>query len=128
MVLAPTGTSVSAELFVIELKSRRVQYLGSTANPNEAWMLDAVERATVESGILGGEAHPTLLLMDRDSKFSEAFRAKLKANGVKSLVLPPRAPNMNAYIERFMGTYKRELVRRMIFFGKGSLDHATKVF
>ena len=69
-----------------------------------------------------------ILLMDRDTKFSEAFRTKLKDNGVKAHVLPPRSPNLNAFIERFMGTFKRELARRMIFFGKPMLDRAVKIF
>jgi hypothetical protein len=40
-------------LFVIELKSRRVQYLGSTQNPTEAWVLEAFGSATAEDGLLG---------------------------------------------------------------------------
>lgn len=69
-------------------------------------MLAAVDRATAEDGLLGVENHPTILLMDRDTKFSEAFRSKLKDNGVKPLVLLLRSPNLNA----FMGAFKRELI------------------
>lgn len=127
-VWTPTGLKTFYLLFVMELKTRRVQFLGSTTNPNEAWMLDAVERTTAEDGVLGGEGHPTILIMDRDSKFTEKFKQELKAQKVKPHVLSPRSPNLNAYMERFMLTFKSELVRRMIFFGKGSLDYATEQF
>ncbi len=127
-IWTPKGLKTMYLLFVIELKSRRVQYLGSTEHPNESWMLEAVDRVTADDGLLGGDDHPEILLMDRDSKFSEAFQAKLKKHGVKAHVLPPRSPNLNAFIERFMGTFKRELVHRMIFFGKSALDHATDQF
>ena len=127
-VWTPTGLKTIYLLFVMELKTRQVQFLGSSANPNEPWMLDAIEQATCETGILGGDDHPTILLLDRDSKFTAKFKDKLKAAGVKPHVLPPRSPNLNSYIERFMLSYKSELAYRMIFFGKRMLDHATEQF
>ena len=109
-VWTPTGLKTIYLLFVIELKSRRVQYLGSTEHPDESWMLEAVDRAAADDGLLGGEDRPTILMMDRDAKFSKAFQAKLEAHGVKPHVLPPRSPNLNAFIDRFMGTFNRALV------------------
>ena len=37
-------------------------------------------------------------------------------------------PNINAYVERLIGSYKFELARRMLFIGQDALDHATKVY
>jgi putative transposase len=39
--------------------------------------------------------------MDRDSKFSAAFRQVLRDAGTEPELLPPRAPNLNAHLERF---------------------------
>jgi hypothetical protein len=38
------------------------------------------------------------LLHDRDSKYCSSFRQVIEAGGVKSLALPPRSPNLKAYV------------------------------
>jgi putative transposase len=65
------------------------------------------------------------LLMDRDAKFSEAFRITLKTSGVEPVRLPPRSPNLSPHIERFMRSLKEECLERIIFFGEKSLQSAT---
>ncbi len=106
-------------LFVMELATRRVHFAGSTTNPDEAWMKQVARNLTdVEDGFLNGKRY---VLMDRDGKFCPAFRDVLKDEGIKPLLLPPRSPDLNAYIERFMKSLKSESLSRMIFFGEQSL-------
>ena len=113
-------------LFVIELKTRRVCFAGCTRNPNERWMKQIGRNLTdTEDGFLLGKR---FVLMDRDTKFCVAFRDILKDEGAEPLLLPPRSPNLNAYIERFMRSLKSEALSRMIFFGEKSLRHAVTVF
>ena len=64
------------------------------------------------------------LIMDRDTKFTEAFRAALEREGVESVRCPPRAPTCNAYAERFVRSIKEECLNRMILLGERSLRHA----
>jgi transposase InsO family protein len=78
-----------------------------------------------EGGFLRGKQY---LLMDRDSKFSTAFRNTLEAVGVKPLRLPARSPNLSAHIERFMRSLKEECLERLIFFGERSLQEAITDF
>ena len=78
-----------------------------------------------EDGFLHGKKY---LLMDRDTKFSEAFRVTLEQAGVEAVRLPPRSPNLNPHIERFMRAAKEECLDRMIFFGKRSLKTAVVDF
>jgi putative transposase len=63
--------------------------------------------------------------MDRDAKFSEAFRVTLGQAGVEAVRLPPRSPNLNPNLERFMRSVKEECIERMIFFGERSLQNAV---
>ena len=65
------------------------------------------------------------LLMDRDTKFCHSFRRMLKDEGIEPVLLPPRSPDLNAYIERFMRSLKSECLSRMIFFGENSLRRAV---
>ena len=48
--------------------------------------------------------------------------------GVKSVKLPPRSPNLNAYAERFVRTIKESCLERMILFGEESLRTAMHNF
>jgi len=65
------------------------------------------------------------LIMDRDSTFCESFQTILKQSDIKSIVLPPRSPNLNAYIESFFQSFKSECLSRMIFFSENSLRNAV---
>lgn len=65
------------------------------------------------------------VLMDRDSNFSSAFRSVLEGADVCPVQLPPRTPNLNAYLERFHLSIKSECLSRMIFFGEKSLRRAV---
>ncbi|WP_198000803.1 integrase core domain-containing protein [Gimesia fumaroli] len=42
--------------------------------------------------------------------------------------MPPRSPNLNAFIERFFRSLKSECLDRMIFFGENSLRNAVKEY
>jgi transposase InsO family protein len=66
--------------------------------------------------------------MDRDTKFSEGFRAILRNAGVKAVRLPPHSPNLNAHLERFWRSLKEECLGRMIFFGEGMLRRAVRSY
>ena len=113
-------------LFVIELASRRVHFAGCTPNPQEAWMKQMARNLTDPiDGFLNDSRY---LLMDRDQKFSKAFRDLLERSDVHCVRLPPRSPNLTPHIERFMRSIKEECLQRMIFFGEKSLRNATREF
>lgn len=106
-------------LFVMQVATGRVHFAGCTTSPDETWMKQVARNLT---DALDGFLRDTrYLLMDRDTKFSVAFRAFLKAEDITPVRLPPRSPNLSSHIERFMGSLRQELLRRMIFFGEGSL-------
>ncbi len=68
------------------------------------------------------------VLMDRDTKFTQSFRATLKTSGAVPVLLPPQSPNLNAYIERFMGSIKSECLDRMILFNETQLRNAIQEY
>jgi transposase InsO family protein len=110
----------------MELATRRVHFAGSTANPEEAWMKQVARNLTdAEDGFLNGKCY---ILMDRDAKFSAAYRAILADAGVEPVRLPPRSPNLNAHLRRFMRGLKGECLDRLIFFGETSLCRAVRQF
>ena len=65
------------------------------------------------------------LIHDRSSLFTREFLAILKSGGVKSVRLPARSPNLNAFAERFVKSVKTECLDRLILIGEGSLRRAV---
>jgi putative transposase len=113
-------------LFVIELATRRVVICGITTNPNEAWMLQAARNLLdIPSGLLLGNRH---LIVDRDTKYSAAFRAFLAREGVEVIRLPPRSPNLNAFAERFVRSVKSECLAKIIPMGTPMLRRALREY
>lgn len=111
-------------LFVIDLATRAVQIVGITPNPNELFMKQVAKVLT--DPVDGFLRDKKFLIMDRDSIFSRAFREEIGEHGIRALRTPASSPNCNAYAERFVGTIRREVTRRMIFFGADSLRRALK--
>jgi len=60
--------------------------------------------------------------------FTTEFLGMLAEAGVKSVKLPPRSPNLNAYAERFVRTIKESCLERLILFGEESLRRAIQNF
>jgi hypothetical protein len=60
--------------------------------------------------------------------FTAEFLSVISENGVKSVKLPPRSPNLNAVAERFVRSIKESCLNRMIFFGEESLRKAIENF
>ena len=113
-------------LFVIHLSTRRVHIAGATTEPNGVFMMQVARNLTDEfDGFLQGCDY---LIMDRDKKFTSAFRDFLEREGVEPVRCPPRAPTCNAIAERFVRSIKEECLERMVFLGERSLRRALSEY
>ncbi len=112
-------------LFVMDLKTRRVHFVGCMVNPHEAWMKQSARELTsCDDGFLVGKR----LIMDRDTKFCKSFRSILRQSGMEPVILPPKSPNLNSQLERYFGSLKPECLSRMIFFGEASLSAVVREY
>ena len=113
-------------LFLIDLSSRRVEIAGLGGQANGLWMSQVARNLTdAAEGFLIDKRY---LIHDRDPLFTAEFLETLEISGVKSVKLPPRAPNLNAHAERLVRTIKETCLERMILFGEGSLRKAIHEF
>ncbi|MGD2073734.1 MAG: integrase core domain-containing protein [Gammaproteobacteria bacterium] len=108
-------------LFVMRIKTRSV----ATA-PNGAYMKQVARSLTdVSDGFLVNSRY---LIMNRDTKYTDGFRSYLDREGVIPVRCPVRAPNCNAFAERFVRSVKDECLDRMILFGEASLRRALREY
>jgi transposase InsO family protein len=105
--------------FVIDLQTRRVEIAGIKPTPDGKWM-EQIARNLIDGmdGFLRGKTH---LIHDRDPLYTVRFLEILGYEGVKSVRLPARSPNLNAYAERFVLSIKSECLNRLIIVGEKHL-------
>ncbi len=68
------------------------------------------------------------LIHDRDPLYTRSFREVLMSSDVKTVKLPARSPNLNAYAERFVRSIKSECLSQIIPLGERHLSHAVKEY
>jgi putative transposase len=113
-------------VFVIELHSRRLQVLGSTPNPDEAFVFQTMRHLTDDvDGVLRRDR---FLICDRDRKWSAAVERFLATAGVRVIRTPLLAPNCNAYAERFVRSISEEYRNRVIPLGERHLRRTLAEF
>ena len=125
-VWTPCGLVTYYVLFIIHLSTRSVHIAGVTTAPNGAYMKQVARNLTdVSDGFLLNSRY---LIMDRDTKYTDDFRDHLDREGVKPVRCPVRAPNCNAFAERFVRSIKEECMDRLILFGEASLRRALRAY
>ena len=118
-VLSWRGLVTYYVLFFLHLESRRVSIAGITRHPDEEWMQQIARNTTQDSW--GPLNRCRYVLHDRDTKFCASFRSVLASSGVKTIALPARSPNLNAFAERWVRSVKQECLSKLILFGQGPL-------
>jgi len=101
---------------------RRILHFGVTAHPTAEWTAQQLREA------FPWDAAPRYLLRDRDRIFGDEFTKQVKDMGIKEVLSAPRSPWQRAYIERLIGTLRRECLDHMIVFGEASLYRHVKLF
>jgi putative transposase len=113
-------------LFFLHVGSRRAFVAGITAHPDAAWVTQQARNASMVMADWGLPA--THLLLDHDTKFASGFDAVFEAEGVLVKRVGPRAPNLNAYAERWVQTLKQECLHHFVILGEKHLRHLVSEF
>jgi transposase InsO family protein len=104
-------------LFVLVLLAhdrRRIRHIAVTAHPTAAWTAQQLREA------FPWDEAPRYLLHDRDHAF-DRLGATAKAMGIEDVLTAPRAPWQNAFVERFIGSARRECFDHVIVFNEAGL-------
>ena len=115
----PKSKKAYSVFFFIELGSRRVHLTGITANPNSAWATQQARQFVWK--LEEDDAHFRFLIHDRDIRFTVAFDNALKSAGFHIIHTPLRAPDANAYAERWVRTVREECLDHLLIMNQSHL-------
>jgi putative transposase len=101
---------------------RRILHFGVTAHPTAEWTAQQLREA------FPWDSAPRYLLRDRDRIFGKDFVDQVKAMGIKQVLSVPRSPWQRAYIERLIGSIRRECLDHVIVFGDSSLHRTLTTY
>ena len=97
---------------VLAHERRRIVHFAVTAHPTAEWTAQQLREA------FPWDTAPRYLLRDRDRIFGHDFVEQVKAMGIKQVLSAPRSPWQRAYVERVIGTIRRECLDHMIVFNE----------
>ncbi|MEV0811053.1 integrase core domain-containing protein [Micromonospora sp. NPDC050200] len=113
-------------LTVIEHASHRIHVLGVTPQPTAAWVGQAARNLVMDLEDTGGKVR--YLIRDRDGKYPALFDTILADAGVKVARSGVQVPRMNAIMERWVRTCRRELLDRTLIWNHRHLLHALREY
>ena len=94
---------------------RRVVHFNVTANPTAQGTAQQVVEA------FPWESAPRYLLRDRDSIFGGSFRSRARGMGIEELLIAYRSPWQSPFVERLIGSIRRECLDHVIVLGEKHL-------
>jgi putative transposase len=112
--------------FAIHIATRRVVVTGVSIYPDNAWMEQQARNLSMHFHETGN--FPTMLLRDGDVKFCESFDNILSVDGVFVKRLPRRSPNLNAFAERWVQSFKNECLNHFVVFGETHLRYIIREY
>jgi putative transposase len=95
-------------LVVLAHDRRRVRHFGITAHPTAAWTAQQVVEA------FPWETAPRYLLRDRDGIYGGEFRRRVASMGITEVLTAPRSPWQTPYVERVIGSIRRECLDNVV--------------
>jgi transposase InsO family protein len=120
--VVPTATCrLLFVLVILAHERRRVVHVAVTAHPTAAWTAQQLREA------FPWDQTPLYLLRDRDHAF-DGWMETAKTMGIDELLTAPRSPWQNAYVERFIGSARRECLDHVIVFSATGLRRLLKLY
>lgn len=105
---------------ILHLGSRKLVWTNATYHPTAEWIANQVSQA------FPWETAPQYLLRDRDASYGNVFKRRLDAMGIRDRPTAYRSPWQNGYVERVIGSIRRECLDHKIIFGEAHLRRALK--
>jgi hypothetical protein len=119
LFVVPTITFQQLFTFlVLSHERRRLLWFAVTRNPTTEWLARQITEAFPWDGA------PKYLIRDNDRAFGAAFKARVRAMGIRDQPTSFRSPWQNGYVERLIGSIRRECTDHLIVF---NAEHLRRI-
>jgi len=101
---------------------RRILHFGVTDHPTAEWTAQQLREA------FPWDTAPRYLLRDRDKIFGQSFVEQVRGMGIKQVLSAARSPWQRAYVERVIGTIRRECLDHVVVLNQRDLSLHLQAF
>ncbi len=102
-------------MIILAHDRRKIVRFDVTRHPTAGWLARQVTEA------FPWDTAPRYLLRDRDVSYGLEFCKRVDALGITEVVTAPRSPWQNAYVERVIGSIRRECLDYIVIFNERHL-------
>ena len=119
----PTATFRLLMVFIgLHHERRQIVHFGVTAHPTAEWVAQQIIEA------FPWDCAPRYVIRDRDSVFGALVRARIKTTGIEEVATAPRSPCQNPFVERTIGSNRRECLDHLIVIDERHLRRILKSY
>ena len=119
----PTATfRILYVLVILHHERREIVHFNVTEHPTAQWTAQQLVEA------FPFDSAPRYLLRDRDSIYGGRFRNRVKSLGIDEVLTAPRSPWQNPYVERIIGSIRRECLNHVIILNERHLRRQLKSY
>ena len=91
-------------------------------HPTAEWLAQQIVEA------FPWDAAPRYLIRDNDGAYGQAFTNRVRTMGIRDRPIAPRSPWQNPYVERLIGTLRRECLDHILIFGERHLRRVLTLY
>ena len=107
---------------ILGLGRRRILWIGVTTNPTAEWLANQITQA------FPWDTAPTYLIRDNDGAYGVLFTRRLWAMGIRDRPITPKSPWQNGYVERVIGSIRRECLDHIVVFSAAHLRRVLTAY
>lgn len=116
------GLRVLFVYLVLAHDRRKVLHFGITEHPTSQWVGQQVVEA------FANRDAARYLIRDRDGAYGEEFRRRVQSLGTQEILTAPQSPWQNAYVERLIGSIRRECLDHIVVLSRRHLHKILKSY
>jgi putative transposase len=121
-VVATATFNLLYAVIVLSHHRRRVIHFEVTQNPTQTWLARQITEA------FPWDTAPRYLLRDRDTSYGIFFQNRVRAMGIEEVLTAPRSPWQNPYVERIIGSIRRDCLDHVIIFNEMHLRRVLSCY
>jgi transposase InsO family protein len=123
LCVVPTLTFERLFAFLVVGHGRRqLLWFAVTRHPTAEWLAQQIVEA------FPWDTAPAYLVRDNDGAYGQAFRRRVRTMGIRDRPTSPRSPWQNPYVERLIGTLRRDCLDHALIFGEWDLQRVLTLY